>query len=330
VRFTTAEEDAQRRDFTINGLFLDPVDNRVIDYVGGQEDLKSKTIRAIGDPEARFREDHLRMLRAIRFAARLGFSIAPRTSGAIQHHAQHLTRISPERIGEESRLMLQPRTRIDAFRLLRELGPLGVIMRFLPEKPTHRPEETTSLFLALGPPLSEGPIGFGLSLAALTLDFRLNIAGSHDVRALISPIEAKRSVHAMRQALKISNEESDAMLESLSFSTLISSHPTVASMKRFLAGRGSADARLLMQALARCGMLTDEVNSLLPKLEQLEQAGDIAPDPLLTGDDLVAAGWRPGRLFKTVLNDVYDAQLEHRIHSKDEALRLAESLKSAS
>src|SRR5919199_235347 len=87
VRFTTAEEDAQRRDFTINGLFSDPTEGRIIDYVGGQEDLKNKLLRAIGDPDRRFEEDHLRLLRAVRFAARFGLDIEPHTSDAIRSHA---------------------------------------------------------------------------------------------------------------------------------------------------------------------------------------------------------------------------------------------------
>src|SRR5688572_27782573 len=101
VRFTTAEEDAKRRDFTINGLFLDPLTDQVIDYVGGQADLKAKVIRAIGNPDERFEEDHLRLLRAVRFAARFGFEIEPATDAAIPRHAGHLVRISPERVAEE-------------------------------------------------------------------------------------------------------------------------------------------------------------------------------------------------------------------------------------
>src|SRR5688572_13668746 len=105
VRFTTAEEDARRRDFTINGLFLDPMENdRIIDYVGGQEDLAARRLRAIGDPAARFGEDHLRLLRAVRFAARFSLEIAPATAMAIESKASSLKGISPERIAEELRL----------------------------------------------------------------------------------------------------------------------------------------------------------------------------------------------------------------------------------
>src|SRR5688572_4647494 len=125
VRFTTAEEDAARRDFTINGLFLDPLDGdgdgRVLDFVGGRDDLDAGVIRAIGEPERRFEEDHLRLLRAVRFAARLGFGVESKTAAAIRLHAPQLKRISPERIADELRVMLTPPTRGDAWRLLRDL-----------------------------------------------------------------------------------------------------------------------------------------------------------------------------------------------------------------
>ncbi|HON66141.1 MAG TPA: CCA tRNA nucleotidyltransferase, partial [Phycisphaerae bacterium] len=101
VVFTTAEEDAQRRDFTINGLFYDPLDRRVIDYVGGEQDVRSGIVRAIGEPSHRFAEDHLRLLRAVRFTTRFGFQLDPATAAAIREHAAGLARISAERIREE-------------------------------------------------------------------------------------------------------------------------------------------------------------------------------------------------------------------------------------
>src|SRR4051812_30998530 len=118
VKFTTAEEDAKRRDFTINGVFFDPIENKVIDYVGGQEDLKNKILRAIGEPNLRFEEDHLRLLRAVRFAARFDLSIDPTTTAAIKAHADNLKRISPERIADELRRMFASATRVHAHLLL--------------------------------------------------------------------------------------------------------------------------------------------------------------------------------------------------------------------
>src|SRR5204862_6613364 len=127
--------DAQRRDFTINGLFFDPIENKVIDYVGGQDDLRARVLRAIGEPNYRFEEDHLRLLRAVRFAARFGLTIEPNTADAIARHAEQLQRISPERIAEELRLMLPPPTRLLAWKMLWYFRLMQVIFRMLPEQP---------------------------------------------------------------------------------------------------------------------------------------------------------------------------------------------------
>ena len=322
VIFTTAQDDAQRRDFTINGLFLDPIDNRVIDFVGGQADLQAKIIRAIGNPSARFAEDHLRLLRAVRFASRLGFTIEPTTAAAIKNHAHELPRISPERIADELRRMLVPPTRNDAYRLLLQLGLLPTIMRFLPEKPTHRVDEAFSLLMALGAPLSDQSITFGLALAALTLDFRLHASGNHDLQAWLQPQPIRKSTAAMRQALRISNDEESAMEGALGFGHLLNPHPTIAQLKRFLAAPHSKDARHLMAAAARCGLCTQQINTVLSRLSELEKT-DYAPAPLITGDDLTAAGAKPGPTFKKALDAVYDAQLEARITDKPAALQLA-------
>src|SRR5688572_30028855 len=129
VRFTTAEEDAKRRDFTINGLFLDPVTDEVIDYVGGQEDLKNNVLRAIGDPRVRFEEDYLRLLRAVRFVARFNMNLDPETAKAIRAGAANLKAISPERVADELRLMLTPATRKVAWPNLENYGLAQVIFR---------------------------------------------------------------------------------------------------------------------------------------------------------------------------------------------------------
>jgi poly(A) polymerase len=208
VRFTSAREDAQRRDFTINGLFYDPIEEQVIDYVGGQEDLKNKVLRAIGEPEHRFTEDHLRLLRAVRFASRFGLEIEAKTAAAIEHHAQHLKRISPERIAEELRLMLTPSTRTRAYDLLRRFNLDKVILRFLDDAHGHG-----EIFSALAAPT----ISFGLALAAMSLDAR---GGKLPARE-----EVRKAASALRQALRISNQESDQLEAALSFAPLLHDEP---------------------------------------------------------------------------------------------------------
>jgi tRNA nucleotidyltransferase/poly(A) polymerase len=309
VTFTTAEEDAKRRDFTINGLFLDPIENHVIDYVGGQDDLQEHVLRAIGNANHRFEEDHLRLLRAVRFAARFGLSIEAATAAAIRAHVEQLKRISPERIGDELRAMLTSPTRNVAYRLLREFGLLRIILRFVPHA-----GEPQGLFEFL----SDGTIPFGLALAALVLDV-------HHGTPLTTP-QIRKASAAMRQALKISNEEVDQFEGSLAFATLLEdAEPSVAAMKRFLARPTSSLARSLMAGLARSGMLRERIDDRLRRLSEIEKTG-VAPAPLLTGDDLVAAGWKPGPVFKRVLDQVYDAQLEDRITTREQAMQLARQL----
>jgi poly(A) polymerase len=324
VKFTTAEEDAKRRDFTINGLFLDPVENRVIDYVGGQRDIEARVIRAIGDPDHRFEEDHLRLLRAVRFAARFGFEIEPTTAEAIRRHADRLKRISPERVADELRAMIGTPTRGAAWEMLWGFGLTPVIFRTLPQ-PAEPPvgfnfhdKDSAPLF----PSLAAGePVPFPLALAALVLDYRGNVEGG-DVRTLLETPEVQRAVQTCRTTLKISNDESDFMAGVLHLGPLLRDDPpTVATMKRFLATPTSKWSRVLLDAL----LLRHSTLTRIPWLRQqfaLLEREDVAPAPLVTGDDLTAAGIKPGPVFKRVLDAVYDAQLEARVGSKEQALAM--------
>jgi poly(A) polymerase len=325
VRFTSAEEDAQRRDFTINGLFLDPIDNRVIDYVGGREDLAARKVRAIGSPAERFGEDHLRLLRAVRFAARFGFEIEPFTTEAIRSLAPRVKGISPERIADELRLMLTPPTRGAAWTLLWDLGLAAEIFRFLPKVP-GRMDMSRSIFLNLAIGESISP---GLCLAGAAFCVRIQGESPADALMLLSKTEVSRSVRAMRQALRISNEESDEMGETLAslVPLLQSTPPSLAQKKRFLAGRTSRSALLLLDAMARVDLHRARIDQLRPDLAELNK-GDVAPVSLVNGDDLTAAGFRPGPEYKRILDAIYDAQLEGRLITKDEAMKLAAQLKA--
>jgi poly(A) polymerase len=319
VQFASERDDAQRRDFTINGMFLDPLTGTVVDYVGGQQDLAERRLRAIGDANARFAEDHLRLLRAVRFASRFGLRIDPGTESAIRQHAPRLARISPERIAEELRRMLPPATRDEAVRQLRDFGLLNVILRFLPEQPAP-PIRADGLLSAITRMVPGDTIAFSLALAAISLDHRLAGRGHSDVGALALPAEVKRTCGALRQAMKISNDEERAVAGALSFGSLIGDHvPTVAKLKRFLATPYAADARLLMRALGV------SAGGLEQRLSDLSQS-DVAPTPLVTGDDLAQLGLSPGPAFKRILDAVYDAQLEDQIRTAEEARALAMSL----
>jgi poly(A) polymerase len=314
VHFTTAEQDAKRRDFTINGLFLDPLSNKVIDYVGGLEDLKARRLRAIGDPAARFGEDHLRLLRAVRFAARFELQIDPATDAAIRAHAQRLTIISPERIAEELRKMLVPSTRQTAWPMLERYGLSDVIFRFAPPAATGADHPMRALPLAL----DESPAALGLVLAAAA------VGRSGDPAALLCLKAAQAIDRAMRQALRISNEESDDLIGALAgVGYLLEAPDSLARRKRFLARPTAELSRRLMRALTKMGYESQALAALDQVLEALHAADDYAPPPLITGDDLTAAGLRPGRLFKRILDEAYDAQLEARIETRQEAMALA-------
>jgi poly(A) polymerase len=345
VAFTNAEEDARRRDFTINGLFLDPEwraeggrrkaeedggtrvdtpDGVVIDYVGGVEDLRNRTLRAIGEPERRFAEDHLRLLRAVRFAARFGMEVERGTAEAIRVNAPKLRGISPERVADELRRMLTAVTRDEAWDMLWRFALVDVIFRLLPSGEAAEFDEGRSLFLRLS---SWDVIPFGLALAAGVLDYRMQGDGV-DPLPFLGRKEIQRAGRAMREALRISNEELEQMagiLEPLE-GLLGAAEPTVAAKMRFLARGTAAGSRELMRAIASLDVHAERVRRLEAEFDELAK-GEVAPVPLITGDDLVGEGFRPGPVFKRILDAVYDAQLEGRIGTREEALDMARGMR---
>ena len=325
VVFTTAEEDAKRRDFTINGMFFDPVEKEVIDYVGGQQDLKYKWLRTIGNPDERFEEDHLRLLRGIRFAARFGLEIKGKTAGAIASHREQLIRISPERIGEELRMMLTAPTRLAAWHELTRFGFLPVLFRYLPKTTaTANPEWPLLLSGALA---GDDVVPFGYALAVLALSHRVD--GLETPAPLFEPMEIRRTVQACRKAMKISNDEADLLEASTNLAPVLSPEPPrVAVLKRFLAKPNSVWPQRLLRALPKVfPSYEDRVTWLDAQIATIPR-DSIAPSPFVTGDDLTAAGLSPGPAFKKVLDAVYDAQLEGRVSTKAAALELAISIVS--
>ncbi|HEX8342193.1 MAG TPA: CCA tRNA nucleotidyltransferase [Tepidisphaeraceae bacterium] len=327
VTFADAEHDAQRRDFTINGLFFDPREDRVIDYVGGRRDLADRVLRAIGDPEERFDEDHLRMLRAVRFAARFGLTIEPLTAAAITRDAQKLSRISGERIADELRRMLAPPTRSAAYALLWRFGLLRGIFQTLMPEGNYSFDADQSLLLALSPGATVSP---PLAILCAAIDCRWQAAHRRpDLLSNLSPNEVSKILGALRGALKLSNDETGHMADVARWThrLLITAHPPVALMKRFLARPHAKDALALLDAMAAIGVATERIAALRRQLDGLGD-GEVAPPPLLTGDMLVAAGYRPGPGFKSALDTVYDEQLEGRVRTGDEALAMGKTLLS--
>ncbi len=333
VQFGGPEQDAKRRDFTVNALFLDPLgtsnqpsdgatqghagreappQGEVIDLVGGVQDLKLKVIRAVGDPEARLGEDHLRALRAVRFAARLGFTIDPATAAAIRAHARDLMGISRERIGDEMRRMLAHASRAEALELLQDLGLDAPVLQ----------EPTRALHLATVSGLHGLPaIPFATGLAAWALDRGLTVTGPG------AGAFAMKLVSRWRATLCLSNAEREQLMGV--FDGLIAlegewDRAPVARQKRLAGAADGGFAEAVRLLALRQPQRADQIRARVAELAGTP--GGLAPEPLINGDDLVAAGFKPGRRFKVLLERVYDAQLEGRVAKKDEAMALAAEL----
>lgn len=338
VAFTTsAEEDVERRDFTINGLLWDPIDERLLDYVGGRADLDRKIIRAIGDPVRRFAEDKLRMLRAVRFAARLGFEIEPETMRAIQTHASEIAVVASERIrGELDRILTEGSAR-RGFELLDESG---LLERMLPEikrlqgveqSPEHHPEGDVWTHTLL---MLEG-LERGCS-ATLAMGVLLHDVGKPDTQTYGSD-RIRFHGHVDRgleiaegicRRLRYSRAETEQIL------ALVGNHMKFmhlrkmreSKLKRFLRME-RFDEHLELHRLD-CASSHGHLDNWEFARDRRRELGEerIRPEPLLTGKDLIAAGYSPGPEFKTWLEAAEDAQLEGRIGTKDEALALVEEL----
>lgn len=321
VTFADAQHDARRRDFTINGLFLDPLDgDRVIDLVGGQADLAERVLRAIGDPQLRFAEDYLRMLRAVRFAARFGLTIEPATDDAIRQNSARLTEIAPERVADELRRALVDPTRGEAWRLMRRFGFDALIFRRFDAPPSPHAGETDF------PVLPDG-VTFGVVLAISATWFLIPRLPPAEAESLFDTPWVRRIVAGLRNTLRLSNEESAELEGTLSgCGILLKEGPhRVATLKRALARPSIAGTRLLLSALAAAGHHADRIAAAEAGLRMYEGT-EFAPPPLVTGDDLVAAGMQPGPRFKRMLDHAYDEQLEGRLTTKEAALDHAKAV----
>jgi tRNA nucleotidyltransferase/poly(A) polymerase len=319
VQFTDAEHDAQRRDFTVNGLFESPGELRgrgaegprgqvesadaatrslsdgslILDHVGGLADLESQTLRAIGDPDRRFAEDYLRMLRAVRFTARLGFTLDPVTARAIRNLAKHLGQISRERIGGELRRMLTHPTRTAALSLLQSLRLDGPTLNGDPQDPDLPTIDALPTEVDLAP-----------ALAAWLLD--------RDANRNATPAQ---TVSRVRKALCLSNDETDTLGRIFRHLDTAAgwSDLSIARRKRLLAAADWGPTLTVLRAQRRASAIEADTPSLA------DDGIGLAPPALLTGRDLIALGLTPGPRFKTLLDDAYDRQLEGELTTAKQA-----------
>ncbi|MGI8743653.1 MAG: CCA tRNA nucleotidyltransferase [Bryobacteraceae bacterium] len=333
------KQDVLRRDFTINALLIDPqspdIEEPVIDWVGGVADLRAGIIRAIGIPEARFQEDHLRMLRAIRFAARLGFRIEPETMAAIRKLSKLLARVSPERIRDELVRILTEGGARHGFELLDESGLLEVVlpevsaMQGVRQPPEFHPEGDvwTHTLIMLDRMRSPSPaLAWGVLLHDVGKPVTFRIA--ERIR-FDGHVEAgERIAAAILARLRVSNEDTERVLALIGnhMRFMDVPHMRESTLKRFLR-LGHFDEHLELHRLD-CSSSHGKLDTYESVKSRFEAAPpeDLRPARLLTGKDLIAAGYRPGPLFAKMLETVEDAQLESRIRTKEEAMNLILSL----
>ena len=344
VRYTTSpQHDVERRDFTINGLLLDPLSahpntphGELLDYVEGRRDLERKLVRTIGPPERRFTEDKLRMLRAVRFAARFGYQIDPATMQSIRRLAPHIHQVSCERIRDELTKMLTEGQASRAFLLLdesgllRELLPEIARMKGIQQPPQFHPEGDVFVHTLL---LLEGlPAGCSLTLAwgALLHDVgkpstfrrapdRIRFDGHVEIGVRIAAELLTR--------LRFSNRDRDQIL------ALVENHLRFADVRKMKDSTFKRFVRLPEfdehLAMHRLDCLASHANLELYNYTRERLAaipsGAERPAPLINGHDLIAAGYHPGPRFAEILAAVEDAQLEGAITTRDEALGFAES-----
>ena len=326
IRFADARADAERRDFTINGIFREPLTGAIVDFVEGEHDLRAGIVRAIGDPHARIREDRLRMLRAARFAARLAFTIDPATIHAIRAHASELASVSPERVGDEVRRMLAHHHRGQAARIIEELGLDAAV--FGEGAGAHGWQRLDAL-----PPMASP----ATALAAWWLDrTQPCVPGERIAHAAQGALGAggggeaaggaARLRDVLRARLTLSNADWEHVAALLECREQLRVDPAKTSLPQRvrLAARTGVDAALEVLA-GEDGALAESWRSAANR----ECPDRRLPAPLVDGNDLIRAGLRPGPAFKVVLDTTLDRQICGEYTDRSAALASALALAAA-
>ena len=319
VTFSTPDEDAHRRDFTINGLFENPITGEVIDHVGGLPDLTARVIRAIGTPTHRFQEDALRLLRAVRFSTTLGFPIEPNTLAAIKDNAHLLDKISPERIRDEFSKIIISSNRRTGLELMLETG---LISHFIPEvipligceqPPQWHPEGDVYVHTCIMLEMLEVDAPLTLCLATLLHDIakpptqttdpdgRIRFNGHDTIRDVVHMVSRHMQFMNVQQMRK-------------------------AKLKRFMS-EPTFDLEMELHRVdcASSNGFTDNYEFLTEKSEEFASE-PLIPPPLITGRDLIEKGLQPSPRFKEILEEIQTEQLENRLSTREQALNYLETL----
>ena len=332
VHFSSPEEDAKRRDFTINGMFLDPVANAVIDFVGGRADLEAKLVRAIGEPAQRFTEDRLRMLRAVRFATVLDYEIDNQTWDALVANAASINEISAERIREEIVRIFLSSQRVRGWDLLDSSGLMHAV---LPEvgamKGCLQPEQFhpegdvfqhTRLMLSLLPEKVSVPLVFSVVFHDMAKPVTATVDETGRIRFNEHDRIGAEMTQVIMERLRFSRAEIDATVEMVRQHMVFKDVPKmrVAKLKRFMARPTFEDELELHRVdCSSSHRMMDNYEFLLRKREEFANE-PIIPPPLVRGDDLIALGLKPGPRFGEILEAAETRQLEGTLRNREEAL----------
>ena len=356
VTFCDARGDALRRDFTINGMFYDPIDDKHFDYVGGREDMQAHLIRAIGNPSERFNEDRLRMIRAVRFTCRFNFNMESKTAEAIKNLYGKILTVSMERIRDELRKILtgpNPHTGIrmmDDLNLLNEILPEVTAMKGVRQPENYHPEGDvfTHTLLTLSE-LADERKPTGLKEDHLSASDKNNLSDGwelamavllHDIGKPVTFEVADRirfnnhdnvgaeMAEKICERLRMSNAEKERItwLVKMHLYLRHAQQMRISKLKRLFAHEGYPELAELykVDSLASTGDL-DDYNFCQNMFEELKEE-EIKPKPLITGNDLIALGLKPGPIFSKVLDAIKDEQLEQKITTKEEAIKKAKEL----
>jgi len=334
------QDDVKRRDFTINALLLDPETNEILDFVGGREDLEAGIIRAIGDPATRFGEDKLRMVRAVRFAARFGYAIEPATLKVIQKLAPEIDQISMERLRDELTKILTEGAARRGFELLDQTGLLIYLlpeiakMKGVEQPPQFHPEGDVwihTLMMIGGLPAGSSPtLAWGVLLHDVGKPPTFTPPAGPNGRIRFDrhvEVGVKMAEQICRR-FRFSNEDTEQILALVTNHMKFKDVPRMkpATLKRFVRVDKFGEHLELhrLDSLASHGKLDNY--ELVSRFIAETSPEQVRPVRLLTGDDLIALGLKPGPRFKAILYNVEEAQLDGTIHTHEEAVRLAQTL----
>ena len=332
IEFANAEADAARRDFTVNGLFYDPLTKKIHDWVGGEKDLRAKIIRTIGRPEERFGEDHLRMLRAVRFAAQLDFEIEAKTFSAIQSLAPKIKLISAERVRDELLKLFRPPHAERGLALLRDSGLLEHILPELAatigceQSPDFHPEGSVFNHICLMLEKLPADANESLPWAVLLHDIAKPVTAERDAATGKIHFYGHEKVGAdmaekILQRLRFPNQQTEEIVEAVRHHMQFKDVKLMrkATLRRLLL-RETFPLELELHRLDCLGSFGDleHFNFLVEQAEELKHQPQIRP-PLLTGDDLIALGVKPGKALGALLAEIRELQLADELPTPDAA-----------